>query len=61
MFIKPEHLIISDWPTNLIPANGEVFCVTEDGCTVKGFYDPETGVTHIQEILTTTPRPDPNP
>lgn len=56
MFIKPERLIISDWPENLIPASGKAFSFTDGNCTVTGFYDPDTGVTHIQEI-TTTPEP----
>ena len=57
-FIKPERLIISDWPENLIPANGKAFSFTDGNGTVKGFYDPNTGVTHIQEI-TTAPEPSP--
>lgn len=56
MFIKPESLIISDWPKNRIPASGKAFSFTDGNGTVKGFYDPNTGVTHIQEI-TTTPEP----
>ena len=58
MFIKPESLIISDWPENLIPANGKAFSFTDGNGTVTGFYDPDTGVTHIQEI-TTAPEPSP--
>ena len=59
MFIKPESLIISDWPENLIPASGKAFSFTDGNGTVKGFYDPNTGVTHIQEI-TTAPEPNPS-
>ena len=58
-FIKPERLIIDDWPENLIPASGKAFSFTDGNCTVKGFYDPNSGVTHIQEI-TTAPEPSPN-
>ena len=57
MFIKPESLIISDWPENLIPTNGKAFSFTDGNYTVNGFYDPDTGVTHIQEI-TTAPEPN---
>ena len=49
-YIRPEWFIISDWPENLIPVGGEVFCVTEDNYTVRGFYDKVTGEMHIQEI-----------
>lgn len=49
-YIQPERLIISDWPENLIPIDGEVFCVTEDNYTVRGFYDKVTGEVRIQEI-----------
>lgn len=59
MFIKPESLIISDWPENLIPANGKVFSFTDGNGTVKGVYDLDTGVIHIQEI-TTAPEPNPS-
>jgi len=49
-YIRPERLILSDWPENLIPVGSEVFCVTEDNYTVRGFYDKITGEMHIQEI-----------
>ena len=49
-YIRPEWLILSDWPENLIPVGCEVFCVTEDDYTVRGFYDKVTGEMHIQEI-----------
>lgn len=58
MFIKPKSVIISDWPKNLIPANGKAFSFTDYNGTVKGVYDPDTGVIHIQEI-TTAPEPSP--
>ena len=56
LFITPRSLIVSDWPENLIPANGKAFSFTDGNCTVKGFYDPDTGVTHIQEITTAPPQ-----
>ena len=47
---NPEWFIISDWPENLILRGGEPFCVADDNCIVRGFYDESAGVVHIQEI-----------
>ena len=42
---------ISEWPRDIIPAGAVLIVVEEDGTVVKGFYDPETEVIHIQEVL----------
>ena len=53
----PPFLIDAAWlktsniSANLIPAGCIVVSQSdEDGCIVKGFYDPKDGVMHIQEI-----------
>lgn len=46
---------VSDYPTDFIPAGAEAIIgvdYSEDGdCTVRGFYDPNTGELHIQEVV----------
>lgn len=50
-FIDPAWLKTSNIPANLIPAGcTAVSQSSEDGRTVKGFYDPKDGVMHIQEV-----------
>lgn len=46
---KKEWFKISEYPSNVIPADAKMFTITEDDCTVKGFYDLN-GDVHIQEI-----------
>lgn len=53
---KKEWFKISEYPSDFIPSGAKTFIgidhASPDGdCTVKGFYDPETGEFHIQEIL----------
>ena len=51
-FIKKEWVKTSEFPQDFIPSDG-VACRQSDEnneCTIKGFYDRKTGVTHIQEI-----------
>lgn len=49
----------SPYPSDFIPAGAEIIVgmdhSAEGDCTIKGFYDPATGQTHIQEV-THTPR-----
>lgn len=53
---KEDWFKVSNCPSDFIPSGAKVFIgidhASPDGdCTVKGFYDPETGEFHIQEIL----------
>jgi hypothetical protein len=51
--INPTRIKISEYPPNVLPAGSVVLNQTsEDGtCTVKGFYGPKSGETHIQEVI----------
>lgn len=42
--------IISEYPSNYIPVGAKVVRVTEEGATLRGFYDLATGILHVQEI-----------
>ena len=57
-FIDPSWIKVSDYPQNFLPAGSiSIDMASEDGaCTVKGSYDPQTGVYHIQECVTTALR-----
>lgn len=46
---KKEWFKISEYQSNIIPADAKEFTITEDDCTVKGFYTAN-GDVHIQEI-----------
>jgi hypothetical protein len=50
-FIDPSWIKSSEYPADFLPAGSiAIDQASEDGtCTVKGFYDPKTGETHIQE------------
>lgn len=52
--------LTSEYPYNFLPAGSvAIDLASEDGdCTVKGFFDQKTGITHIQEILIRPPIPD---
>jgi len=52
-FIDPSWIKTSEYPPNFLPAGSIAFNQTsEDGdCTVKGFYDPKTDQSHIQEVV----------
>lgn len=51
MKISKEAVKISEYPPNFIPAGAIAISETEDGCTVKGFFDRTTEETHIQEVI----------
>ena len=53
---KKEWIKISEYPADFVPKGAEVFVGVDQGspygdCTVKGFYDPNTGAFHIQELV----------
>ena len=52
-FIDPSWIKISDYPANFLPAGTiAIDQASEKGdFTVKGFYDPNTGEYHIQEVV----------
>ena len=52
-FIDPSWIKASDYPANFLPSGSiAIDQASENGdCTVKGFYDPETGEYHIQEVV----------
>lgn len=49
VFFKKEWFKVSEYPSNIIPADAKEFSIHEDDCTVKGFY-ASNGDVHIQEI-----------
>lgn len=50
--IDEQSIVISDCPADVVPAGCTVVVATDPatGDSVTGFYDPETGVTHIQRF-----------
>ena len=46
---KKEWFKTSEYPSNIIPSDAREFTITEEDCTVKGFY-AGNGDIHIQEI-----------
>lgn len=55
-YFNQEQVAISEYPSDFIPAKAPIFVgmdlgSPDGGCTVKGFFDPNTGEYHIQEIL----------
>jgi hypothetical protein len=51
-FIEKEWIKTSKFPKDFIPSDGIEFIQSDENneCTIKGFYERKTGVTHIQEI-----------
>ena len=52
---KDLRIKTSQYPRDFIPKGAEIFVGIDHGspdgdCTVKGFYDPQTGEFHIQEV-----------
>lgn len=48
--ISEQEIAISDCPADVVPAGCSVVVAVDPatGDSVTGFYDPETGATHIQ-------------
>lgn len=51
LFINPEWIQISKYPSNYIPPNCEEFSHIDEYSSIKGFYDPDSEELHIQEFM----------